>query len=308
MCYSILTQKKNSTEIELKNILRIKLKKMINSEVPQIDDSVQMILSSMSNDDDTDNDTNNDTDNNADGMSDLSTESAESAESYNDVPVWEGMWETTSHLNWRMGADNTVAEGVEEKSPIISISRGTQMEVPFCSICYKNITVDDGVVTSCGHHHCTKCFFRWIEVNATCPCCRAPINSKTNLTDEQLEKETGEVYQEYINLLLKTNALHRDDKKTFATLMAQKQESERLLRRQISLKEQIRETEGYNEGYLAASFQYFHSNKTEYTSTLLECSRSSPSFMRGFNKGILVESERMLALKRKYKKIFKGTN
>lgn len=193
----------------------------------------------------------------------------------------------------------------EEKvaEPLISISRGTQVEdAPNCSICYKTVTLDDCVVTTCGHHHCTKCFFRWIEVNATCSICRAPVNSKSNLTDEQMQVELAEVYKIYVELLEKSHWISAASRRHIRRNNKLKKESDVLLRRQITLKEQIRETEGYNEGYLAAYLNKFTNKKLKYTSSLFECSRQSHSFMKGFNKGILVELDRLRELEHRYKK------
>jgi hypothetical protein len=200
----------------------------------------------------------------------------------------------------------------EEKvaDALISISRGTQVvDAPACSICYKTLTFDDCVVTRCGHHHCSKCFFRWIEVSATCSMCRAPVNSNTHLTDEQMQVEYKEVYKIYVSLLesshhigiISQRHIHRNNKlKNECDRL--KNESDVLLRRQITLKEQIRETEGYNEGYLAAYLNKFTNKKLKYTSSLFECSRQSHSFMKGFNKGILVELDRLQELEHRYKK------
>ena len=70
-----------------------------------------------------------------------------------------------------------------------------------CAICYTALYVGNSVTTRCNHNYCKKCFFRWIEVNATCPQCRAPIDSNTNLTDEQLSKEMSDLYQGYLYTL-----------------------------------------------------------------------------------------------------------
>ena len=193
----------------------------------------------------------------------------------------------------------------EEKvaGTLSGISRGTQVEdTPACSICYERVTIDNCVVTTCGHHHCNKCFFRWIEVSATCSICRAPIDSNTNLTDEQMRVEGGEVYKRYVGLLESTHWLSIKSRRHTRVNNKLKKESDGLLRRQITLKEQIRETEGYNEGYLAAYLNKFTNKKLKYTSSLFECSRQSHSFMKGFNKGILVESDRLQELEHRYKK------
>jgi hypothetical protein len=117
-----------------------------------------------------------------------------------------------------------------------------------------------------------------------------------------MQVEKGEVYKIYVDLLEKSNWISLTSRRHVWRNNKLKKESDRLLRRQITLKEQIRETEGYNEGYLAAYLNKFTNKKLKYTSSLFECSRQSHSFMKGFNKGILVESERLQELEHRYKK------
>ena len=67
-----------------------------------------------------------------------------------------------------------------------------------CGVCYVELNINNSVTTRCNHKFCnTLRFFRWIEANATCPSCRAPIDSNTNLTVEQMQVEASEVYQDY---------------------------------------------------------------------------------------------------------------
>ena len=53
-----------------------------------------------------------------------------------------------------------------------------------CSICYRELTLKNLVVSSCEHMYCNKCFFRWLRTNNTCAMCR-----KDFLNDD-LERET----------------------------------------------------------------------------------------------------------------------
>ena len=48
------------------------------------------------------------------------------------------------------------------------------------------------------------------------------------------------------------------NKKKFHELLDLRKETGSLLKRQITLREQIQETEGYNEGYMAAAYEFFH--------------------------------------------------
>ena len=195
----------------------------------------------------------------------------------------------------------------EEKTPeppiIASIGRATQTEEPpFCGICYTDLTLDNNVTTDCGHHFCNKCFFRWIEVNATCPSCRAPIDSKTNLTDQQLNMEYTEVYTEYTRQL--RNYCRQMDKNKDARIewMEMKDKANEQLKRQIRLREQMLETEGYNEGFMAAAFEFFHGTDRKYTSRVLEINKGKRGFMRGFMAGASQESRRLDRMAKEYKR------
>ena len=193
-------------------------------------------------------------------------------------------------------------EKVPEPPIITGIGRSTQTNpLPFCSICYKDLTMETNVTTNCNHHFCNTCFFRWLEVNATCPSCRTPIDSNTNLTDEQFIRENTEVYQEYTELLRRHCGQVSKIKEKIIEMYELKEKTNDLLRRQCSLREQMYETEGYNEGYMAAAFEFFHS-EGKYTSDIYEVNKHKKGFMRGFNAGATTESRRLHKLAGEYKK------
>jgi hypothetical protein len=194
----------------------------------------------------------------------------------------------------------------EEKTPVITplitgIIRATQTETPYCGICYTDLSIENNVTTKCNHHFCNKCFFRWIEVNATCPSCRAPIDSNTNLTDEQLHRENKEVYQDYMELLSRYSHQLNMNKKKFHELLDLRKETGSLLKRQITLREQIQETEGYNEGYMAAAYEFFHGDNKMKDTPILRNGRMEISFMNGYRAGRNMESRRLNKLARKLK-------
>ena len=194
-------------------------------------------------------------------------------------------------------------EKVPEPPVITGIGRSTQTTTPFCGVCYKDLTMETNVTTNCNHHFCNTCFFRWIEVNATCPCCRAPIDSKTNLTEAQLNVEYGEVYEEY-NRQLRNYCRQMDkNKKIRLEWLEMKDKANEQLKRQIRLREQMLETEGYNEGFMAAAFEFFHGQGTtrKYTSPLLEINKKKRGFMRGFMAGASQESRRLDRIAKEYK-------
>ena len=197
---------------------------------------------------------------------------------------------------------STEEEKVPEPPVITGVGRSTQTATPFCGVCYKDLTMETNVTTNCNHHFCNTCFFRWIEVNATCPCCRAPIDSKTNLTDEQLNREYGEVYEEY-NRQLQNYCRQMDkNKKVRLEWLEMKDKANEQLKRQIRLREQMLETEGYNEGFMAAAFEFFHGTDKKYTSRVLEINRGQRGFMRGFMAGASQESRRLDRMAKEYKR------
>ena len=211
---------------------------------------------------------------------------------------------TDSTLYSSVTSDSSSEEEKTPEPPIIaSIGRATQTEEPpFCGICYTDLTLDNNVTTDCGHHFCNKCFFRWIEVNATCPSCRAPIDSKTNLTEQQLNLEYTEVYTEYTRQLQNYCRQMEKNKNARMEWMEVREKTNDQLKRQIRLREQMMETEGYNEGFMAAAFEFFHGTDKKYTSRVLEINRGQRGFMRGFMAGASQESRRLDRMAKEYKR------
>ena len=198
-------------------------------------------------------------------------------------------------------------QGEEKSSIVTGVVRATQTETetetPCCGVCYKELNIDNNVTTKCNHHFCTSCFFRWLEVNATCPSCRGPIDSNTNLTDEQLDRENKEVYQDYMELLNRHCYQVLENKRQLYEMFELKEKTNSLLKRQITLREQMQETEGYNEGYMAAAYQFFHGEKKMKHSALLTTNRNNKSFMKGYYDGMDMESRRLNKLAKKFKQI-----
>ena len=211
---------------------------------------------------------------------------------------------TDSTLYSSVTSDSSSEEEKTPEPPIIaSIGRATQTEEPpFCGICYTDLTLDNNVTTDCGHHFCNKCFFRWIEVNATCPSCRAPIDSKTNLTEQQLNLEYTEVYTEYTRQLKNYCRQMEKNKDARMEWMEIKEKANEQMKRQIRLREQMLETEGYNEGFMAAAFEFFHGTDKKYTSRVLEINKGQRGFMRGFMAGASQESRRLDRMAKEYKR------
>ena len=197
---------------------------------------------------------------------------------------------------------STEEEKVPEQPMITGIGRGTQTKPPpYCGICYKDLNLENIVNTNCNHQFCKTCFYRWLEVNATCPCCRAPIDSKTNLTDDQLDREMQEVYIGYTALLQRNQDQLGRNEETRVKYYDLREKTTELLKRQIRLREMIEETRGYNEGYMAAAFEFFHGRNKKYTSPLLVASMRKKGFMKGFQTGASRESRRLDRMAKEFK-------
>ena len=250
-------------------------------------------------------------DNNNQVLSDVDSQAGDSEFEGNVVmPVVNSSNEDSTDIETSSGSSllsSDYSTEEEEKVPeppvITGVGRSTQTTAPFCGVCYKDLTIENNVTTNCNHHFCNTCFFRWIEVNATCPCCRAPIDSKTNLTDQQLNIEYTEVYTEYTNQLRNYCRQMDRNKKARLDWLEMKDKANDQLKRQIRLREQMLETEGYNEGFMAAAFEFFHGQGTnrKYTSPLLEINRKKRGFMRGFMSGASQESRRLDRIAKEYK-------
>ena len=106
-----------------------------------------------------------------------------------------------------------------------------------CTICLKDINLNDAVLTPCNHRYHSACFFKWIHGAKTCPICRRKlIRDQTEeeedrllflrqqyewelrlynyLEQEILEKEeelkkTSDLYEGKRRLLNNVVALHR---------------------------------------------------------------------------------------------------
>ena len=131
-----------------------------------------------------------------------------------------------------------------------------------CGVCYKTLTMDDNVVTKCDHHYCKDCFYRWIQTNASCPMCRTPITSNAHLTEDQLQMALSEEYAYYVHVLSKSNKIL----KTNMRLTEKREEllvnTNNLLRRQITLREQMELTQATTDGIIACREKMLNNNNS----------------------------------------------
>ena len=152
-----------------------------------------------------------------------------------------------------------------------------------CMVCYVELDIFNIVNMECGHKMCSKCFPRWMSTNANCPSCRYKLATRIQLTDEELKREIGEIHTYYLHTADKFFRRHKDYVKL-------KQTTDALMARQISLTNQIEETEGTLIGS-AMAIEEIDMELSQEEKVLCKpklahaiCMRNTP-WMRGYNMG-----------------------
>ena len=134
--------------------------------------------------------------------------------------------------------DNSVSSGPEIVRAYVNNGTNTVREMGGnCMVCYIELDIFNIVNMECGHKMCSKCFPRWMSTNASCPSCRYKLATRIQLTDEELRREIGEIHSYYLHTADKFFKRHKD-------YVELKRTTDALMRRQISLTNQIEETEG----------------------------------------------------------------
>ena len=112
-----------------------------------------------------------------------------------------------------------------------------------CVICLKELNMNDGVLTPCGHRYHSDCFFKWIYKKKTCPLCRkeliAPSQDENML--HELRQQINWESSIYTTLRNNTTALERNivEKRQFLKKL---EEEVMLKRRQLrTIQEKYRE-------------------------------------------------------------------
>ena len=67
-----------------------------------------------------------------------------------------------------------------------------------CSVCYRDLNLENSVKTSCNHFFCSNCFFRWLTTNNTCAICRKDFCNR-----EISREELNNYERDTIELLIK---------------------------------------------------------------------------------------------------------
>ena len=81
-----------------------------------------------------------------------------------------------------------------------------------CVICLKDLNMNDGVLTPCGHRYHSDCFFKWIYKKKTCPLCRKDLiapSEDQNMLDE-LRRQIDWESSIYTTLRNNTTVLERN--------------------------------------------------------------------------------------------------
>ena len=163
-----------------------------------------------------------------------------------------------------------------------------------CGVCYKTLTMDDNVVTKCDHHYCKDCFYRWIQTNASCPMCRTPITSNAHLTEDQLQMALSEEYSYYVHVLSKSNKILKTNMRLTEKRKELLVNTNNLLRRQITLREQMDLTQATTDGIIACREKMLnnnHSVKEQFDKHYFKL--YDGKFYHSFRRGYKEEKERL---------------
>ena len=163
-----------------------------------------------------------------------------------------------------------------------------------CGVCYKTLTMDDNVVTKCDHHYCKDCFYRWIQTNASCPMCRTPITSNAHFTEDQLQMALSEEYSYYVHVLTKSNKMLKTNMRLTEKRKELLVNTNNLLRRQITLREQMDLTQATTDGIIACREKMLNNNnsvKKQFEKQYFNL--CDGKFYHSFHKGYKEEKERL---------------
>ena len=181
----------------------------------------------------------------------------------------------------------------EEKCP------PSEKEPDSCSVCYIDLTTDNIVNTSCNHKFCNKCFFKWIKVQARCPMCRKHFRTDVDLTDEEITRESSEIYQDYILNLEKYVSISVLSNTELEKVTKLRNERASLIQSQISLREQIDQTRAYNDGVMAAVYEKQMMEVPRDIMLRYDINKRLPDYIYGYRKGLKHERERLEKIKSK---------
>ena len=56
-----------------------------------------------------------------------------------------------------------------------------------CPLCYESLTIKNAVNPTCGHTHCSTCFWKWARKSNACPFCRTALIARDRKKELELE-------------------------------------------------------------------------------------------------------------------------
>ena len=121
---------------------------------------------------------------------------------------------------------------------------------PTCCVCF-NILENNNkhIETPCKHHYCNDCFFRWIRINTTCAVCRRSFSTGANLSEEEIQRESHDIYQEYSRVLYPYLQTIKNLYKAHNKYRMIELQRKMILDNQIALHNLTTYTKGYLIGY-----------------------------------------------------------
>lgn len=82
-----------------------------------------------------------------------------------------------------------------------------------CSICYEILLLENSLITPCKHFFCSKCFFRWIRTNNSCPMCRQDLVNQDRIYLPSYSSELIELISRGENIKIKNMEIINENRK-----------------------------------------------------------------------------------------------
>jgi hypothetical protein len=119
-----------------------------------------------------------------------------------------------------------------------------------CCVCFNVLENNNKhIETPCNHHYCNDCFFRWIRINTTCAVCRRSFSTGANLSEEEIQRESNDVYQEYSRILYPYLETIKNLYKAHNKYITIELQRKTMLNTQIALQNLTTYSKGYLIGY-----------------------------------------------------------
>jgi len=116
------------------------------------------------------------------------------------------------------------ASSCDSNIPVCKNSSSQTETDQFCPICFQPLFAHNIVNVPCKHNTCSKCFFRWIRNNPTCPICRLNFTSWDRLTKDNFNTEIEAINDLYKTVLENLVYSVKEEKKIVEKLFDKKKE------------------------------------------------------------------------------------